>query len=575
MKFQIDTQLISPYRPQASNRAFGFRLDANENLWGPAPRVAAALRKLRPEHIAAYPDAGETTEAAVRRFGTTPERLILTNGADEAIYALMSLLTGPKDEILMPVPGFSIYPLTARIRGAVIRGIPLGSRFEFSRATLMKAISRRTRLVILVTPNNPTGTEIKQSDVKAIIAKSARFDVLVICDETYAGFSRRSHGEMVRHHPNLIVIGSFSKYFALAGLRLGYVIAAPEVIAGLRAILPPYSVNAAALAAGKAALESPSFYERIRREIVRERKNLSAALRREGLTVFPSAANFLCVRVEPEADRIRKRLASSGIFVKSFPEEPQLSDCLRITVSRPRENRRLAAALAETRRPEALLFDMDGVLVDVSASYRRAIEETVIHFSGERASPALVSRLKLRPDMNNDWDVVAAILAAKGRAVPRRKIIAAFQDFYLGGKGRPGLRRSERWLLPRSLLERLAGRYRLGIVTGRPERDARLALGRFETGRFFRAVIVHEDTRSRPKPDPFGLRLALHRLGVRRAIYFGDSTADMAAAKAAGVKAVAVPPPGLVNRAAWTRRMNKAGAERFAENLPAFLEEYL
>ncbi|MCX6565321.1 MAG: aminotransferase class I/II-fold pyridoxal phosphate-dependent enzyme [Candidatus Aminicenantes bacterium] len=575
MKFRLFPETVTPYRPGDENRRAGLRLDANENLWGPSPEVAAALRKLRPDDVAAYPDAGELTKNAARRFGASPGRLILSNGADEAIYALMSLFAGRGDSVLMPVPGFGIYTLAAGIHGARVCGVPLGPGFEFRRADIIKAITKKTRLVVLVTPNNPTGTEIKKTDVEAVVRRAARLGVPALLDETYAGFQNRTYSRMTRRFPNLIVVGSFSKYFALAGLRLGYVIAGPEVIAALHAILPPYSVNAAAMAAGRAALESTRHYENVRRGIVQERKKLAATLRKSGLTVFPSAANFLCVGVGPAAERVRNRLAASEIFVKAFPGAPRLVNCLRITVGRSAENRRLAEALESARPPEALLFDMDGVLVDVSVSYRRAIGRTVLHFSGGRVTPAEISRWKLRPEMNNDWDVAESLLSARGIDVPRSELVCVFQKFYFGEKGRSGFYRSERWLLPAPVLRRLAARYRLGIFTGRPAGEAKLALRRFRTERFFEIVIAREDAGNRQKPDPYGLRLALRRLGARRAVYFGDAPADMAAARAAGIPAVAVRPPGPNDVQAWSRRMKAAGASRFAENAAAAMEEFL
>jgi histidinol-phosphate aminotransferase len=575
MQFRLKINEIPPYLKPTGDRRTGTRLDANENLWGPPPRVSAALR-LGSDRIAAYPDeAGKLANSAARRFGARADGLILTNGADEAIYALMSLLAGRGDRVVMPVPGFNLYALAARLHGARIVGVPLGSHFEFRQSRLMKAVTNRTRMVVLVTPNNPTGTEISSAEIEAVAKRAARFDVPVLLDETYAGFSGRIHGRMIRRHPNVIVLGSFSKYFALAGLRLGYVIASPEVISALRAFLPPYSINAAALAAGEAALNSESYYARVRRAIARERKRLAAALRERGLTVFPSAANFVCVRVGAEADRLRKRLAADGIFIKSFPDDPRLSDCLRVTVGRRADNRRFIAAMDEACSSKTLLFDMDGVLVDVSGSYRRAIEQTVFHFSGKRISQAEIQRWKLRPKMNNDWDVAAAILEAKGKSIPRLDLISFFQELYLGRNGRPGLNRSERWLLPAPVLSRLTARHRLGIVTGRPRRDARLALRQFGMTRYFRVVIAREDAGSRQKPDPYGLRLALRRLGARPAFYFGDSPADMIAARKAGCSAIAVCPPGFSDHRAWRRRMAEAGAGRIAESLEAEMEKFL
>ncbi len=572
MKFQGNVASFPSYARPEGDRSSGLRLDANENLWGPSPEAAAAVGSLSPERLASYPESGELVRIAERRFGADKGGLVLTNGADEAIFALLALLAGRGDEIVMPVPGFGIYSLAAALHGARIRGVPLGPRFEFCSAAAVGAITKATRLVVLVTPNNPTGTEIRPAEIESIAERAARSGLPVLLDETYAGFRRRCHGRLTRRHPNLIVLGSFSKYFGLAGLRLGYIIASREVISALQTALPPYSVNAAALAAGKAALESKSYYADMRRKIVEERRRLASSLRGLGLTVFPSAANFLCVRVGPHAEQIRKRLADTGIYVKSFSGEPRLSECLRVTVGRPDHGRRFTDALAKALPPEALIFAMDGVRVDVSESYRRAIEQTVYFFTGKPVSAAEIQKWKLRPEMNNDWDAAAAICRSKNRIVPRSELVSVFQEFYLGKSGRPGLLRSERWLPSPVAFNRLAARYRLAILTGRPGRDARRALRHFGTGRFFRAVIALEDCGRRPKPDPYGLRLALRRLNARRGIYFGDSPADMAAARADDMPAIAVLPPGCPDSNEWRKRMAEAGASRFAENLETALE---
>jgi histidinol-phosphate aminotransferase len=574
MRLRETLKNIPPYELSGEIRRTKLRLDANENLWGPAPEVMNALKALVPEDIAAYPDVRALTAASARQFGVKPDNILLSNGADEAIYALMAALAGPGDRIVMPVPAFSVYTIAANLQGGRIQGVPLGPDFAFIRSAVLRAIDRTTRLVVLITPNNPTGTIIEKEDLEAVLQKTSRRDIPVILDETYSGFLNRTHVCLTWRFPNLIVVGSFSKYFALAGLRLGYTIARPEVIVALRKILQPYSVNAAALAAGQAALGTPDYYNGVRRGIVRERTKLAKAFKKIGLKAYSAGGNFFCVRIGPDADRVRGRLAASGILVKGFRGEPALSSCLRISIGRPAENERLLAALKSALPPEALLFDLDGVLVDVSASYRRAIIQTASRFLGKPVSPAEVDRLKLQPGMNNDWDATAALLRSHNVLIPRPELISVFQGFYRGNGVRSGLMASERWILPKRRLRDLAARYRLGIVTGRPMEEARLALQRSGTNEYFQTIIALEDTGRRQKPDPCGLRLALRRLGVGRAAYFGDSPDDMAAARSAGVTAVAVRPPGLRSSAAWGRRMKEAGASRLDPDLLTALEEY-
>jgi len=182
--------------------------------------------------------------------------------------------------------------------------------------------------------------------------------------------------------------------------------------------------------------------------------------------------------------------------------------------------------------PQVLVFDMDGVLVDVSASYREAIRRTVEHFTGRLVDHARIQDYKNRGGFNNDWDLAHALIREFGLEVAYPEVVGRFQRIFLGEDG-DGLIRCERWIPRPGLLERLAERFRLAIFTGRLRQEARITLGRFAGGLRFDPVVAHEDV-ERPKPAPEGLVKIAAAAGGARLCYIGDTVDDARCAQAAG-----------------------------------------
>ncbi|RMF59175.1 MAG: TIGR01548 family HAD-type hydrolase [Bacteroidetes bacterium] len=222
--------------------------------------------------------------------------------------------------------------------------------------------------------------------------------------------------------------------------------------------------------------------------------------------------------------------------------------------------------MTRTLRLRALLFDMDGVLVDVSRSYRRAIEETVYHFTGRTINDLTIQRYKNAGGFNDDWKLTHAIITDVGMKVSFSRVVEEFQRRYLGDNWN-GFITEETPLITTETLEALAATGRmLGIVTGRPEAEATWTIHRFGWRRFFPLVVPMEKQEGRGKPDPFPLQFALamldaagRRIQPEESVYIGDSVDDMAAARAAGMWAVGIVPPYL-EREAHARLLYDRGA---------------
>lgn len=210
---------------------------------------------------------------------------------------------------------------------------------------------------------------------------------------------------------------------------------------------------------------------------------------------------------------------------------------------------------------------MDGVLVDVSDSYRKAIQETVKFFTGKPALLAEIQALKEKGGYNNDWDLTEAILLDRGKVLPKAEIIGKFQDFYWGTDRKRGLIDNEKWLLPKEELIKLHKKHCLGIVTGRPREETLYTLRKFGVDGIFDVLVVMEDyPPEKAKPDAYPIEIAMKKLGTREAVYVGDSVDDITAAKRAGVQPIGCIPSG-VSASELKDLLLRNGAKKVLDNI--------
>jgi HAD superfamily hydrolase (TIGR01549 family) len=311
---------------------------------------------------------------------------------------------------------------------------------------------------------------------------------------------------------------------------------------------------------------------------------LLEGLERLGLPLVRSGANFALARVGTEHASLVKALRERGILVRDRSSDPLLEGCVRFTAGPLEHVRRLLDALEEVFRTRALLLDMDGTLVDVSRSYIACCAETASLLLREEGLPPETAEVCVADVLalkatgggtNDDWvctrELVLQRARAAGRAIdlPLERVIEPFQALYLGK-----LAATERWLPAATLLERLSRRYRLGLVTGRPRAEVDLAFaleGASAARPLFGAMVAREDVFPRLKPDPAGIDRALGALGCGRAgsLYVGDSTDDMRAATAAGVRAIGLLAPGDPDPERTRAALLAAGAECVLDGIAA------
>jgi HAD superfamily hydrolase (TIGR01548 family) len=418
-------------------------------------------------------------------------------------------------------------------------------------------------MIAVVSPNNPTGAVASASDLKRLAAAAP--GAILLVDVAYAEFADEDLTAAAIEIPNAIAIRTFSKAFGLAGLRVGYAMGAASNMGAVRASGSPFPVSAVSLAAAAEALRMesavlPSVVARVRDE----RAALFKLLGSLGSTPLPSQGNFVLAEFA-DAEWVWRSLGSLGIGIRRFKPGPGLDRSLRITCpGKASSFDRLCKSLRSALRPQGLLFDMDGVLADVSGSYRRAIVLTAESF-GVRLSPREIDAGKAEGNANNDWVLTHRLLSRRGVSASLSEVTARFESFYHGGDGTPGLSASERLIPGRALLERLAARLPLAIVTGRPRADCDCFLDRFGLRDLFRAVVCMEDAPL--KPDPAPVRLALEQLGISAAWMIGDTPDDANAARSAGVVPIGIPPPALAPDGAAREALMRAGAARVLDSL--------
>ena len=344
--FREAIQRMMPYTPGEQPRPDQriIKLNTNENPYPPSPLVRRAVVKSAGSSLRLYPSprADEFVSAAARLYGVPREMIVAGNGSDELLAMLFRAVLGPGDKVAYALPTYSLYDTLAAVQEAEVAAVPLGPGFA---PPLDELATERARLTIVCNPNSPCGT-IADPDALDSLARAVAPNLLVI-DEAYVDFAETNALHLAKRHNNVAVLRTLSKSFSLAGMRLGLCFARPAVIEGLLKVKDSYNLSRVAVAAGAAALADAPWMHRNVERVKRTRAATEKRLRKMGLEVPPSQANFVLARIAGHpmgavAEALRRR----GILVRHFPRSA-FADALRISIGRPAE----MAALFKTLEP--------------------------------------------------------------------------------------------------------------------------------------------------------------------------------------------------------------------------------
>lgn len=302
------------YEAPSEGRRGKIRLDFNENTTGCSTAALKALRCLTAKDVATYPEYDVLTRQIARYFSVKPAELLLTNGGDDALRVFFDTFVEPHSHILICEPTFPMYRYYAEIAGARVETLRYGPQMEFPLAAAQAALQKKPRVFFLANPNNPTGTLVSIPRIEQLLRVASQ--TVVVLDEAYAEFSGVNAIALTRKHSHLFVARTFSKAAGLAALRLGAVVANPESLALVRRAMPPYPVNMAALVAAAAAVKERKAITAYVTGTQRRREWFAAELSKQGVRVFPTAANFLLADFGARGPAFFRKLARHNILVR-------------------------------------------------------------------------------------------------------------------------------------------------------------------------------------------------------------------------------------------------------------------
>ena len=351
------------YHPPLAGRD-ALRLDFNENTVAPSPLVLDRLKKITAEGLTKYPEREPVERKVAAHLGLEPAQVLLTNGVDEGIHLMCCAFLDEGDEALIATPSFFMYDVNISLFTRGLVKVQADETLQFPFERVLAAISERTKLIMIASPNNPTGATVSRAQLLAI-ANAAPNAVLMV-DEAYFHF----HGDTVMNDiattPNLVVGRTFSKAYGLANLRIGLLAGNAELLKYLRKVSSPYNVNGVALDCLSAALEDDAYLCWYAEQVLVGRERMMGGLDELGVSYFPSAANFVLMKIGPKHAELATAMRKHGVLVRDRSADPGCDGYVRITIGVEDQVTRgleaLKASLNEIGWKPTRVFSADGTI---------------------------------------------------------------------------------------------------------------------------------------------------------------------------------------------------------------------
>ncbi len=326
-------------RPRQTNVV---KLNTNENPYPPSPKVMKVLSEISTEQLRRYPDPMGNTfrQAAADVNGVEPNNIMCCNGGDELLRIAFQAFCDKDRPVAYPVPTYSLYPVLAKLQNCKAIEVPFDNEFNLP----AKLANAGAALTIVCNPNAPSGTFISTEELASL---ADELSGVLLIDEAYVDFAESNCTSLVKDFDNVLILRSMSKGYSLAGLRFGYAIAQPGLIAGLMKVKDSYNVDAVAIALATAAVKDQPYFKENVEKVKAERTRMTEQLRNLGFDVLDSFANFVLAKCKnAKAAEVYEKLTQRNIYVRYF-NYPKLKDKLRITVGTPEQNNKLISALKE------------------------------------------------------------------------------------------------------------------------------------------------------------------------------------------------------------------------------------
>jgi len=338
-------QAMKEYHPPLGSRT-ALRLDFNENTLACSPKVCEVLSRISAGDLTRYPEREPVEAIVAAHLGREPQQVALTNGVDEAIHVLFEAFLESGDELLLPVPTYTMYEVYASATDARVVAVQAADDLQFPLEQLLAAVTPRTKIIAIANPNSPSGSVATRAQIQEITRRAPNAVVLV--DEAYFHFHGETVMDLVGVIPNLIVARTFSKAYGLAGLRLGLLAGPVELMRWVRRVLSPYSVNSLALACLPPAVEDAAYLDWYVGEVLQARTEFEVVLDAARIRRWPSRANFILVEIGARHAEFVHLMSASGVLVRDRSGDPGCDGRVRITIGTRQQMRQAALVLNET-----------------------------------------------------------------------------------------------------------------------------------------------------------------------------------------------------------------------------------
>jgi histidinol-phosphate aminotransferase len=336
---------MKEYHPPLGSRN-ALRLDFNENTLECSPKVREALAQISAGSLTRYPEREPVEAIVAAHLGLKPEQVALTNGVDEAIHVLFEAYLDAGDELLLPVPTYTMYEVYASATDARVVAVQAADDLDFPFDRLNAAITPKTKVIAIANPNSPSGSAATRAQLLEL-ARRAPHAVLLV-DEAYYHFCGETVMDLVGTVPNLIVARTFSKAYGLAGLRLGLLAGPVELMRWIRRVLSPYSVNSIALACLPPALGDTAYLNWYVSEVLAARADFEAALDAARVPRWPSRANFILIEIGAKHAQFVRLMRAAGVLVRDRSNDPGCDGRVRITIGTREQMKHAITALNTT-----------------------------------------------------------------------------------------------------------------------------------------------------------------------------------------------------------------------------------
>ena len=565
---------ISSYQTDKYKIDWRLKLDSNENIYSISPIVVNAIKNMDFSDVSLYPAYGKTIDKLSEKYNVKYENILLTNGCDEAINVIINAYLDKEDEILSYNPTFVLPQKYAEILGAKVNLIDYDEKFIFKTDKIEKNISDKTKIIYISTPNNPTGELVKASVVEVLVKKYP--EILFLVDCTYINFSYNSmfmdYVDLACKYDNVVVVKSFSKDFALAGLRFGFAVGAFDIINNLKKVISPYSVNVVALNCAIAVLNDEKTFEEIKEQNYAAKNALIEGLRKNNIRAYDGEANFVFCDFGDYCDFYYQKLKKHRVIVRNFSKNSEFASFLRITVPKIGGVKFILELL---NKKDILIMNLDGTVFDVSNSYMEAIAQSVKYFSGREISLKEIMEIKNHGSLNCNIETIKALLNAYEKDADYLEITAIFKQLLFDKNGER-LIDKEKILISKENLAKLAEKYDLVVFSGRTRDEIEYSLNKFDIAKYFYYIISSDDLpKNALKPSPRGVFDILKHCPYLSVKYLGSSVDDIIASNNAEVETVGVISPYADNNLMINnfRHLGVNYILNDAKNIVTFLED--